>query len=472
MVLTMTMEFLLEECTATTMITIGTRFTTTPGIMDLVRRGTEDMHRWGRAGMVEALLDMAVAVAVAVEAGIGDDFGGIECGRNQHMKYLRSEKMPRSVFLAALLGVAKIVCSQQVVAPPVAAAPPAVQLNDAQLQTLLAPIALYPDALLAQILPASTYPLQIVLAQRWLQANPNPSGAMIDGQNFEPSIKALLHYPTVLAMLNNQLEWTQSLGVAFLNQQPQVMNAIQELRQRARAAGALQSTPQQQVVTGDDDLIEIVPTNPDVIYVPEYDGLNIYAGGALAFGIGYPEGLWLDNSFDWHHHWVASGAGWHHGWDNPIGDPHRRGEPPLTHPWEHNPAQPLPVRSPAAYEDLAHRVGPGYEPHMEQDTEQHARAVAEPRTFDGYQDRSAVQRQVERAEESRPVARQEPVRSLPEPSEPERSEPVRSEPVRSEPVRSEPAQVFRAQSSGRSAAAASVRGNESRSGGGGGGRRR
>ena len=378
-------------------------------------------------------------------------------GKGFAMKNQRANRTARWLFMTTLVGLAAVAFSQDapsIPAPPVApAAPDTVQLSDAQLRTLLAPIALYPDALIAQILPASTYPLQVVLASRFLQANPNPAEAAIDGQNLEPSLKAILHYPTVLAMMNNQLEWTQSLGVAFLNQQADVMNTIQELRQQARTAGALQSTPQQQVVSDGDD-VQIVPVNPDVVYVPVYDPSTIYDGNygvGITFGLGYPEGLWLGNSVDWRHRWIAGGDGWHHGWDNPIGDPRDRREPPMTKPWERNAAQPRPVRSRAVVPEAAHRVAPGYE-------DSRIRAVT-PGAFQGYQNRAAVQQQVNRAQQSRPA----PQQARPAPQ---------ARPVQ----RAAPAQVFRAQGSGRSVAAQSARGNASRapsrSGGGGGGGRR
>ena len=369
---------------------------------------------------------------------------------NPQTKLQRAIQPDRWVFLAALFGLAVTAFPQQVpvtAAPPVApAAPASVKLTDAQLQTLLAPIALYPDALVAQILPASTYPLQVVVAQRWLQANPNPTEVAIDAQDLEPSLKALLHYPTVLAMMSDRILWTQSLGVAFLNQQGDVMNAIQELRQQARAAGSLQSTPQQQVVIGDDD-IEIVPTNPEEVFVPDYDPLAIYGdnyGVGITFGLGYPEGLWLDNGVDWHHRWIAGGSGWHHGWDNPIGDPRAGQEPPMTKPWERDSAQPLPVRPRVAIQESPH-VAQGYENSRE--------VTAAPNAFQGYQNRSAIQAQIDRAQQSRPA----PQQSRPAPQ-----------------VRVAPAQVFHAEGTGRSVAAQSARGNASRaaSSGGGGGRRR
>jgi len=360
----------------------------------------------------------------------------------------------RWVFLAAMLSLGTIASSQQapsMAAPPVAPVVPATApLTDAQLQTLVAPVALYPDALIAQILPASTYPLQVVMASRFLQANPNPTEAAIDAQNLEPCIKAVLHYPPVLAKLNGQLDWTQSLGVAFLNQQADVMNAVQELRQRARNAGVLNSTPQQQVVSDDGD-IEIVPANPDQMYVPDYDAMSIFdanLGTSITFGMGYPEGFWLGNNIDWHHRWVADGGGWHHGWANPIGNPRSGEEQPLTRPWARNSAQALPVRTPSASKEAERHAGPGYETPA-------AKRPA-PAAFGGYQSKADVERQQTRAQQSRLAV--QPARPVPQ----------------ARPAQAAPAQVFHAEGTGRTVAAESARGNASRAasagGGGGGGR--
>ncbi|MGD0388038.1 MAG: DUF3300 domain-containing protein [Tepidisphaeraceae bacterium] len=353
------------------------------------------------------------------------------------MSRARAIRTTLSVAMLMLLSVAPIASSQEdsdLAAPPVAAAETAT-LTDAQLQSLVAPIALYPDPLIAQILPASTYPVQVALGARWLQANPNPAEALIDAQDVEPSIKALLHYPTVLAMMNDQLDWTQSLGVAFLNQQADVMNAIQELRQQALSAGTLQSTPQQQVVM-DGDEIEILPVDPNLVYVPQYDPQLAYVGdGAagvyLTFGQGYPEGLWLDNDVDWQNRWVAGGEGWHHGWSRPV-DVRR-----VTKPWARNPAQVLPVRVPRPIPEEKRGVGPGYE-------ESKVPAPA-PGAFQGYQNRNDVQRAVNRVQQSRPAP---PARPAPRPA---------------------PVQAFHAEGDGRTVAAQSARGNESKGGSGGGG---
>jgi hypothetical protein len=134
-----------------------------------------------------------------------------------------------------------------------------------QLDQMLAPIALYPDPLIALILPASTDPSDIALAAQYLAANGDPSG--IDAQTWDPSVKGLAHYPDVLKWMNDNLDWTRALGAAFAMQPADVMKSVQQLRAKAKASGTLVDTPQQQVdVEGDD--IRIVPTQQDTIYVP------------------------------------------------------------------------------------------------------------------------------------------------------------------------------------------------------------
>lgn len=363
------------------------------------------------------------------------------------MSHARSLRATLWVAVAVLSSVAPTAFSQDVsgiTLPPVAPAQSdTITLTDAQLQTLVAPIALYPDPLIAQLLPASTYPMQVVLGARWLQANPKPTDALIDAQDVEPSIKAMLHYPTILAMMNNQLNWMQSLGVAFLNQQPDVMRAIQEMRLKAQNAGSLKTTPQQQVVTDDND-IEILPADPNVVYVPQYDAQTVYEGNDengeyLAFGDGFPEGFWLDNDMDWNNGWVAGGDGWNHGWDRPFGNPRGGrilpgGNRPITKPWERNPAESLPLHARPAIPEGASSVGPGYE-----DARPEAGA---PGAFQGYQNRIGVQRTVNRAQQSRPAP---PARSSPQ---------------------AMPTQAFHSEGNGRAVAAQSARGNASRGGGG------
>jgi hypothetical protein len=164
------------------------------------------------------------------------------------------------------------------------------------LDQLLAPIALYPDALIALILPASTESSDVVLAARYLEANGDP--AQVDNQPWADSVKALAHYPAVMEWMDTNLEWTQATGAAFLQQPADVMKSIQQLRAQARAAGTLVDTPQQQVVMEDDNIC-IVPAQPDVIYVPAYDPDAVYvqqasdAGPLLTFGVECPVGAWL-----------------------------------------------------------------------------------------------------------------------------------------------------------------------------------
>jgi len=144
---------------------------------------------------------------------------------------------------------------------------------------MLAPVALYPDSLLAQILMAATYPLEVVQADRWVKANRNlkgdPLNDALDKKDWDPSVKALVPFPQVLSMMSEKLEWTQTLGDAFLDQQDEVMNTIQQLRTKAQAAGNLRDTDEQRVTVGD-GAIMIEPAQPEVIYVPAYDPTLVY----------------------------------------------------------------------------------------------------------------------------------------------------------------------------------------------------
>ena len=210
-------------------------------------------------------------------------------------------------------------------------APPYTQQTPEQLQQLVAPIALYPDSLVAQILAASTFPEQVVEADRWVQAHPDLKGdalaQAVDQQPWDPSVKALTAFPSVLGNMDKNLSWTSSLGDAYYNQQQDVTDAVQVMRQRAQAAGDLKTTPQQ-VVTAQGSTIVIEPANPDVVYVPAYDPWIVYGdpllpwpgwydypgiwygGPYLSFGIGFPIGFfagfgwgWGSWGFDWYHHY-------------------------------------------------------------------------------------------------------------------------------------------------------------------------
>src|SRR5579872_7156713 len=161
--------------------------------------------------------------------------------------------------------------------------PPQQVLTPDQLDSLVAPIALYPDPILSQVLVASTYPLEIVEAARWLSQNSSLQGkALVDAaakQSWDASVQALVVLPDLLKRLNQEITWTSDLGNAFLAQQPGVMEAVQRMRQRAQSNGALQSTKEQQVTTttqGGNTYIEIQPASPEVVYVPQYDPAAVW----------------------------------------------------------------------------------------------------------------------------------------------------------------------------------------------------
>jgi Protein of unknown function (DUF3300) len=159
---------------------------------------------------------------------------------------------------------------------------------------------LYPDALIALILPASTVPSDLVLAERYIASNGDP--AQVANQPWDDSVKSLTRYPDVLKWMDQNLEWTTQVGEAFLDQPADVMNTIQHLRAQAIAAGNLVDTPQQRIVK-EETCIRIVPAEPDVIYVPRYDPQVVYAqpylGPALTFGVGFAVGSWLNYDCDW-----------------------------------------------------------------------------------------------------------------------------------------------------------------------------
>src|SRR5687767_10221502 len=158
--------------------------------------------------------------------------------------------------------------------PPAATATQHDVFSQAELDQMLAPIALYPDTLLSQILMASTYPLEVVEAARWSRANPGLSGEaavrVVQDRNWDPSVKSLVAFPQILGMMDEKLDWTQRLGDAFLAQQGQVMDTVQDLRQRAYAAGNLQSNEHYRVVHQTRTIVVESPS-PQVVYVPYYD---------------------------------------------------------------------------------------------------------------------------------------------------------------------------------------------------------
>src|SRR5512135_1703401 len=150
-----------------------------------------------------------------------------------------------------------------------------------ELDQMLAPIALYPDELLVQVLMAATYPLEVVQAARWIEANPYLKGdqlaAALEQQDWDPSVKSLVNFPSVLQMMNARLDWMQMLGDAFLAQEEQVMDTVQQLRQRAQAQGSLRTTAEQTVVVDPQSQeINSEPAAPQVVYVPVYDPMFVY----------------------------------------------------------------------------------------------------------------------------------------------------------------------------------------------------
>jgi hypothetical protein len=175
-----------------------------------------------------------------------------------------------------------------------------------QLDNLLSPIALYPDPLIAQLFVAATFPDQVEEAARYVRAN-GPNG--VDDQNWDVSVRAIAHYPTVVEMMADKIDWTTSVGQAYVNQSADVAASVQHLRHMAREAGNLASSPQQEVIEHD-NYIAISPYQPEYIYVPVYDPAIIYYrrpywGPAIAFGVGFPIGAWLNLDFRW-----GYGGGW------------------------------------------------------------------------------------------------------------------------------------------------------------------
>ena len=184
-------------------------------------------------------------------------------------------------FLWVPLGFAQGTPPAAADAPAAAEAPPP-GLTAEQLDQLLAPIALYPDALLAQVMMAAAYPLDVVAADRWLAKDAGLTGdqmeAALNNQPWDISVKILTHFPSVLKYMDDNLDWTQQLGNAFVNQQAEVMASVQHLRSEAYAAGNLKSGAQQTVSVAN-DAITIAPTNPETVYVPQYNPTTVYTQG-------------------------------------------------------------------------------------------------------------------------------------------------------------------------------------------------
>jgi hypothetical protein len=237
---------------------------------------------------------------------------------------------------------------------------PSEKYSREELAQMLAPIALYPDALLSQVLMASTYPIEVIEADRWVKRNGRLRGEALDtallDKDWDPSVKAMCHFPSILALMSERITETTNLGNAFLAQEAEVMDMVQELRAKAYAQGNLTTTSQQKVIAEKGTII-IEPADPRVIYVPYYDPFYIYGpwwypayppyywappGVSVGIGISYWPGFYFGfvfgtwSYFDWPHHyifidfhkrpryvrhdrWISKPGPWHH---NPT---HRRG---------------------------------------------------------------------------------------------------------------------------------------------------
>jgi Protein of unknown function (DUF3300) len=256
------------------------------------------------------------------------------------------EEMTRIFSLIMLWLIATLVLSPWSAPATAQGSAPAALFRAEELDQLVAPIALYPDSLLAQVLMASTYPLEIVSAARWVKANPKLKDKALDDalqtQSWDPSVKSLTVFPEVLTMMNEKLDWTQKLGDAFLAQQTDVMEAVQRLRSEAQAQGNLKTTKEQKVIVepmpvsqtpreqgvvveqpaaSQTTIIRIEPANPQVVYVPTYNPTVVYgawpypayppyayyppgyvaATSLFSFGVGVAVGSALWGNCNWGH---------------------------------------------------------------------------------------------------------------------------------------------------------------------------
>src|SRR6266700_3676601 len=269
--------------------------------------------------------------------------------------------------VVAFLVLMPLSAAAQNPSPPPAASSSQQLLKSEELDALVAPIALYPDTLLAQVLIASSYPLEVVQAERWATENKNLKGdplkAQVDKQAWDESVKALVATPSVLSMMSTKLDWTKNLGDAVLAQQPDVMDAIQRLRSKAQANNKLSSTKEQKVTVQQDQgkqVIVIEPAVPDTLYVPYYDPAVVYGGwpypayppyyfpapgyiagavigAGIAFGAGYAIGRWASGGNYW-------GGGFNWGGNNINVNRNINRNVNINNNWQHNPAHRQGVR--------------------------------------------------------------------------------------------------------------------------------
>jgi hypothetical protein len=273
----------------------------------------------------------------------------------------------RSVLLALAMMVATAAgaVAQQATTPPPPSPPPPEQalLKPEQLEALVAPIALYPDELLANVLAASTYPLEVVQADRWLKEHKSLKGdalkRQVDGQSWDDSVKALASTPDVIAMMSEKLDWTKNLGDAVLAQQPDLMDAVQRLRTKAYDNKKLVTTKQQNVVVQTQEsrqVIVIEPAVPETMYVPYYDPVTVYGAwpyaeyppyyfayppyigaGVIAAGIAFGAGWAIGR---WGNYW-GGGCNWG---NRNVYINHYNRTTNIGNSWQHNPAHRQGVR--------------------------------------------------------------------------------------------------------------------------------
>lgn len=243
-----------------------------------------------------------------------------------------------------------------------------VRFSTAEIQQMVAAIALYPDSLLSQIFMASTYPIEVVEAARWIKQNPDLKGDALDtalkDMTWDVSVKSLAHFPDVLGMMSDKIDWMTKLGNAFLAQQQDVLDAVQFLRKKAQQQGNLMTTPQQRV-TAQDNVIMIASVDPGFMYLPYYDPLVVYGGWwnpayppywypynewahchyALCSGKGYPTGPWANrwSNINWQNHQLLRNMNQ----TTPVNRSATAQQGPQN--WQHDPQH----RQGAAYRDQA-----------------------------------------------------------------------------------------------------------------------
>jgi hypothetical protein len=245
-------------------------------------------------------------------------------------------KFPREVLATLLSGAFLLATTSNVVAMPMYEPPyqeaDQAGLTASDIENIVSPIALYPDQLIAQILGAATYPDQVTAASNFVNSSSLKDAALmteVDKQPWDPSVKALTQFPTVLDQMAKNLAWTSALGDAAYNQQKDVMAAIQKLRQEAKAAGNLKTTKEIKVVQESPQTIVIQPANPQVVYVPTYNPTVVYGTpynppgystaalvttGLISFGVGMAIGASMNNNCcGWGYHGGGWGCNWHGG---------------------------------------------------------------------------------------------------------------------------------------------------------------